>query len=131
MFSAERAPAHLRRKAPGEALAVRSRWQAAGGHVQLARIQIALVSEAQVNLEQKVPGRRLALTYLLLRKANKSARSAGLSVFSRPSGISDNPELRRSVISFRNRTSSVPPCVRKVILVGVSAEIMPLSSRPF
>ena len=65
----------------------------------------------------------------LWMKAIRSAMACGFNAFSKPSGISDKPELLNSFKSARSTISSTPPALRNVRLVGDSEVITPLTSR--
>ena len=62
--------------------------------------------------------------------ASKSARSWWDRPVSRPSGMRDRPVLRMDLTSVRRTTCALPSALRRVTLLPVSAERMPLSVSP-
>ena len=62
MLRLEGAPAHLRRPAAGKALALRTRRQTLGSHLQLACISNEQLPEAQARPAEEIPRRAVGVT---------------------------------------------------------------------
>ena len=62
MLSIEKASAHLRGEVAGEVVALHARWQTARSDLQLARVQVAFVSEIEAEFGKEVSGRSLVMS---------------------------------------------------------------------